>query len=78
MPDRVTVLSGEWYENAIVEGDITGDAIESGLLLSTSPTFELRRGCIHHRTVMTLAECANIDFPPGNEVVDEGDAVVDA
>jgi hypothetical protein len=78
MPDGVTVLSGAWYENAIVEGDVSGDAIERRELLSTSPKFDLRMGCIHHRTVMSLAESANIEFPPGNEIVDESDAVADA
>jgi hypothetical protein len=70
MPDETTVVSAPWYEGAITSTGVEGQAIETTWLSKRTPTFVLEHGCIHHRTIMSWAESAGIDFPAGNEIED--------
>jgi hypothetical protein len=76
MPDQTTVVSAPWYEGAITSTGVEGQAIGTAWLSTRTPTFVLERGCIHHRTIMSWAESAGIDFPTGNEIEDMTDSEV--
>ena len=70
MPDGETKLSATWYECVIREYRAPEDAdpIDSAPAPASELRFTLVSNCIHHRTVVTLADSVNIDFPPGNEI----------
>jgi hypothetical protein len=73
MPDGRTVLAAAWYEGVITGIGAEGRAIETVRLSHRSPIFVLERGCIHHRTIIAMAESAGIVFPDGNEIDDESE-----
>ena len=77
MPDERTVVSALWYEGAVTGSGITGRAIDRRMVVSSrTPKFILARGCVHHRTILAMAESAGVNFPPGNDVGSDAESEV--
>ena len=67
MPDERTVVSALWYQGVVNGTGTVGRAIDRRFVLSDrTPSFLLERGCIHHRTILAMAESVGVNFPPGN------------
>ena len=70
MLDGETKLSAPWYKCVIREYRAPEDAdpIDSTPAPARELRFTLAHNCIHHRTIVTLADSVDIEFPPGNEI----------
>jgi hypothetical protein len=77
MPDGMTVILAPWYEGLVNGSDPEGEVIDRTRLSTRTPRVVLERGCIHHRTIMAVAESAGVVFPPGNEIGNALDPEVD-
>jgi hypothetical protein len=74
LPDGRSGLSALWYEGVVVNASVEGEAITRTRLATGAPRFTLERGCIHHRTILSLAESAGVNLPPGNEVGEDSES----
>jgi hypothetical protein len=71
------VILAPWYEGLVNGSDPEGEVIDRTRLSTRTPRVVLERGCIHHCTIMAVAESAGVVFPPGNEIGNALDPEVD-